>query len=152
MKASGNQILAIGVLVLFAVSLYGQESKPIPRLVDSFTISTSEERSLFLDLLFSEIEKDPGAVGYITIFCGKTCRYGEVEAHLRGIEMKINFRGFSRNKIKIINGGFRETFTTELWVVPKGACAPPLNSTLSISQVKFSGTFKSKSVPYDCCY
>ena len=80
----------IPVVILFSASvLFGQESIPTPRLFDQFSKVTAEDRSARFDNLFVELQNDPNAQGFVFIYCGKTCRYGEVEAHFRGIELKI---------------------------------------------------------------
>jgi hypothetical protein len=43
---------------------------------------------------------------------------------LKSINKEIDFVGIDRAKIKIIDGGFRETYTVEFWIVPEGAENP----------------------------
>jgi hypothetical protein len=43
---------------------------------------------------------------------------------LKSINREVDFVGLDRAKIKIIDGGFRETYTVEFWIVPEGAENP----------------------------
>lgn len=125
--------------------------KPRTLLIDQFGILNSEERSARFDLLFSEIGNKPGSTAYIVLFCGKKCQYGEIEAHVRGIEIKIALRRFNRSKLAIVNGGYRDKFDTELWLVENGAAPPDVKPTVNIKYVTFSGTTRKTFEYYDCC-
>lgn len=117
----------------------------------------SEERSARLDALFNELgfynesTKDSPSMGYILIYCGKRCRYGEIEAHIRGLELKIHTRGVPRDRLRIIGAGYRESQTVELWIASDGNAAPVPRSTLNIKQVTFTKTTKHIVENYDCC-
>jgi hypothetical protein len=126
------------------------KNSPI-KLVDQFGTMNSEERSSRLDMLFAEIAQTPNSIGYVLLYCGKKCRYGEIEAHQRGIEIKIALRRFDRNRIVVLNAGFRETFETELWISADPRVAPKPNSTVNIRLVEFSRSTKQEYEAYECC-
>ena len=121
------------------------------KLIEAGSYQTSEVASLHIDMLRSAMQKSSNSKGLIIVYCGKTCRYGEVEAHLRGINLSLGFKGVKIEDFIILNGGFREKLTVEYWVIPENACVPIPNSTVKIGDVKFKGTFKEKFVPYECC-
>lgn len=150
---------AILVIALAHVN-YGQsESKNQPspiaqneaKLMDAFGKLVSEERSLRFDLLFQEIQRSPESIGYVFLYCGKKCRYGEIEAHMRGIELKTAIRKFDRSRLVIVNAGFRDAFATELWLVAKGQCPPTPKPTVNIKYVVFAERGKYSMEAYDCC-
>lgn len=120
-------------------------------LVDQFGVMTAEDRSGRFDLLFSQIMQSPESVGYVFLYCGKKCRYGEIEAHQRGIEIKIGLRRFERNRIVVVNAGFRENFETELWIAKEKNDVPEPKSTLNIRYVEFSPSSKRAFEAYECC-
>src|SRR5215211_7638428 len=91
-------------------------SRSPTKLVDQFGILPAEDLSARFDSLFQAISQAPGSVGYVLLYCGKKCRYGEIEAHQRGIEVKIAMRMFDRSRIVVLNAGYRESFETELWL------------------------------------
>lgn len=156
-----HMVAAQCALVLLVIGTTGWGQQPLSQpdislpkavLLNSYTRSTSEEKSLFFDQLFAETARTPGAKAYVIIYCGKSCAYGEIEAHIRGMRvMKVLFRKFPSEQFLVIHGGFREVLTTELWVVPPGACPPMPSPTVEIDAVKFTGTQKDRMVPYDCC-
>ncbi|CAN5311640.1 hypothetical protein BH20ACI1_BH20ACI1_32670 [soil metagenome] len=127
------------------------DNQPKAILVESGQYKTSEMASLDIDMWRIEIGKNPNSKGLIIVYCGKKCQYGEVEAHLRGIYLSLRGKGVKKQDYIIFQGGFREEFTIEYWVVPENACLPTPNSTVEIKDVKFKGTYKSTLVPYDCC-
>jgi hypothetical protein len=125
--------------------------KPSVELVDHFGTLNSEERSSRFDSLFQQILQKTGSVGYVFLYCGKQCRYGEIEAHQRGIEVKIALRGFDRSRIVVLNAGFREKFETELWLAPDNELAPRPKSTLNIRYIDFAKASRLTREHYDCC-
>jgi hypothetical protein len=129
----------------------GKATTPTAKLVDEYGFLNSEERSLRFDLFFQELSKDPTATGYVYLFCGKKCSYDEIVAHMRGIEIKIALRQFDRSRLVIQNSGFRELFTTQLWLVPAGACLPAAETGVHLKNIEFTKPGKYLWVPYDCC-
>ena len=125
--------------------------KPSVKLVDQFGVLSSEDRSARFDNLFQEISRNAGSVGYVFLYCGRKCRYGEIEAHQRGIEIKIALRNFDRSRIVVVNAGFREKFDTELWLAASDAVAPLPKSTLNIRYIEFAKTSGPTRENYDCC-
>lgn len=107
---------------------------------------------MIIDRLRIEVFNHKDSKGYIIVYCGKICRYGEVEAHLRGIELSLRFKGVPVNTFKVIAGGYKEKATTEFWMAPANACPPPIDSSVGIREVKFRGKFKKTVVDYECCY
>ncbi len=121
------------------------------KLVDEFGKLNSEDRSARFDTLFQELKQKPGSIGYVLIYFGNKYRYGEFEAHLRGIEIKTALRNFDRSRLVVINGGFKDTFNTELWVVGNGDIPPRPKPTLNIKYVVFTERGKYLIEAYDCC-
>ena len=124
-----------------------------------------------LDFFAIQLQKEPGAKGYIIFYGGKTYlrgvynkkarRYVEVrllpirgEAQLRIAPWKpylTNSRGVEESKIEVIDGGYRQEFTIELWIVPSGAKPPPLLPTLKETEIKFrKGKVNLREYLSDC--
>ena len=123
------------------------------KLIHEGVYETSELASLYIDLLRNEMSKHPNSRGVFIVYCGKTCQYGEVEAHFRGINLSLQGKGWKRSEFAVINGGYREKFWIQYWAVPEGACLPVPESEIDIKDVKFKGTVKRNKnlVPHDCC-
>ena len=150
------RLLLILVLLVTAVAANAQDGAgktqaPTARLVDEYGFLNSEERSLRFDNFFQELSKDPTATGYVYLFCGKKCRYDEIVAPMRGIEVKIALRQFDRSRLVVQNAGFRESFTTQMWLVPSGACLPLAETRVHIKDVEFTKPGKYPRVAYECC-
>ena len=60
------------------------------------------------------------------------------------MKTRIKFRRFDEKRIVFIEGGFREKFTIELWVVPDGKLPP--TSTPTLTKMKYR-----KGKPQDSC-
>ena len=127
----------------------GKERKA--ELIHSSPYGNSELASAYIDVLRSAMQKHPNSKGVFVIYCGKTCKYGEVEAHIRGLNISLGGKGWKNSEFAILQGGYREKFTVEYWSVPEETCLPIPKSEIDIKDVKFKGTFKGKFIPYDCC-
>ncbi len=154
------QILFILIisLLLLAQGIFAQaddENKttnmPQARLITTSPYSNSEVESFNIDILGNEIRKNPNSKGVFVIYCGKLCQYGEVEAHLRGLNISLRGKGWKNTQFILLQGGFKEQLMIEYWLVPENACLPILNSSVDIKDVKFKGTYKRNFVAYDCC-
>ena len=146
------------ILVLIASQyVYGQsvmnsnEETVESELIESFDWFGSEVGLARIDHLMQRVNKSPNSFGYVIVYCGKTCRYSEVEAHFIGIREGIQHRGYDTNKVVFISGGFREKTTIEFWLVPKKACPPIPKPTFNIQEVKFLRTRTKLSFRYWCC-
>ncbi len=145
------------VFLLASKSMFGQEISKInnsatlkAEIIDSFQrdVITSEDADARIDNLSYQLSKNPNSSAFIIVYCGKICSYGEIEAHLRGIEATLTFKKLDKKRFTIISGGFREKSTSELWLIRENACPPIPTSTINVSEVKFKGMFKRKGVIY----
>ncbi len=62
------------------------------------------------------------STGYIINYGGRGDTKRD-EIQIRGSRMKgysVETRGVSLSRIETVNGGYREKFTIELWLVPRG--------------------------------
>ncbi len=145
--------------MLLSINITAQEIKttktvaalPAAVLIDTFGRATGEERSARFDNFFHQLLNNPGSLGYVFLYCGKTCRYGEIEAHFRGIELKTAWNKFPRERLVVLHGGYRDAHGIELWLAPEGACPPVQKSTVNIKDVTFSGGASTSLESYDCC-
>lgn len=150
-------ILVLGIS--FSQNTFGQKKGnnktieiPKTKLIESYRSFKSDEASMIIDLLRQAVGETLNSKGYIIVYCGKVCQYGEVEAHLRGIKLSLNFKGVDERQFIVISGGFQKQTTTEFWLVPANACPPTPNSTIDFKDVKFKGTYKYKIVDYECYF
>lgn len=72
------------------------------------------------------------------LYDGRPGRRGEADrlaARLRDYLVKT--RAIAPERIELINGGFREEWTAELWLTPRGAQAPSPTPTIQPGEIKF---------------
>jgi len=145
------------VFLLACQNLFGQQVSKLKNsetlkaeLIDSFQRDaiSSEDADSRIDNLSFQLSKHPNSSAFVIIYCGKVCSYGEIEAHLRGIENTLTYKKLDKKRFIIISGGFREQATSELWLVRENDCPPTPTSTVKVSEVKFKGMFKRKMVIY----
>ncbi len=77
------------------------------------------------------------------------------DALSRANEMKIflnTFPGFSNDNLVIINGGYKEKFILEVWIVPKNAKEPIPTPTIEEKDIKFRKGKPFKSRDISKCY
>lgn len=145
---------------LFSTNAFAQEAK----LFDETGNLSCEVFLANLDIFASEVNKaDTNSVGYIISYEGKYqksvydknrkfMKYQYVlpmfgESNERTYTMMnyiINFRGFPKEKLVFVNGGFRENYTVQFWVVPKLEKPPKIEPTLK--NIKYR-----KGIPIDIC-
>ncbi len=124
-----------------------------PREVDEFGDVCCEDEKARLDNFAIELQNNPEAQGYIIFYGGRrypSCwfggrrysarrpRFGEAEVRAARMEpYLVNTRGFSPERITVVFGGFRESWTAELWLVPRGAQPPAPTPTLQRRDLRY---------------
>jgi hypothetical protein len=104
---------------------------PIKRFDEFPSIAHDDDKARF-DNLAIELQNNPGATGYIIAYAGRNSRAGEADRMTkRAADYLSTTRGISRDRIVVINGGYREVNSFELWLVPQGAEAPRPTPTVS---------------------
>jgi hypothetical protein len=81
--------------------------------------------------LARELQAAPGAQGYIIVYGGRCA--GETQALERAERAKewlINKHAIDASRIVVIDGGYRETLTTEIFVGPVDATLPELQASV----------------------
>ncbi|HVF55744.1 MAG TPA: hypothetical protein VM934_06315 [Pyrinomonadaceae bacterium] len=96
-----------------------------PRKTDEFGEIARDDEKARLDLFAIELQNEPGAQGYVIGYGGRRPRFGDGQRRAdRARDYLVNTRGIDASRIVTLNGGFRESGTTELWIVPPGATPP----------------------------
>ncbi|CAN5577639.1 hypothetical protein BH20ACI4_BH20ACI4_08720 [soil metagenome] len=151
-------LIFVFFIFLFGQNVFAQENnenknsiEAKAELLETHPYENSELASLYIDVLRNAMRKHSNSKGVFIIYCGKVCSYGEVEAHIRGLIVSLNGKGWKPAEFAVLQGGYRETLEVEYWLVPENSCLPIPNSEIDIKDVKFKGTFKRKFVAYDCC-
>lgn len=112
----------------------------VAREFDECNNCTFDDQKARLDNLAVELQNDPSAHAHIIVYGGKTSPIGQVDRLMtRARDYLVNERGIDNSRIVVVNGGFRESDTVELWVVPTGAAAPRATPTVQAGDLKPAG-------------
>jgi hypothetical protein len=103
-----------------------------PKRFDEFPSVAHDDDKARFDNLAIELQNNPGATGYIIAYAGRNSRPGEADRMTkRAADYLSTTRGISHERLVTINGGYRESNSFELWLVPQGAEAPRPTPTVS---------------------
>jgi hypothetical protein len=132
--------LLISFCFSFKGAVYDQ-----PLRFDSFGGIDCKQEVVRLDNYLSAVEATPKSTAVVIVYGGRRdTRQGEVLARLVGIRDYLTQKGLDTERILILNGGYREKLTIELWLLPSPEHATTLlNPTLRHDEVVFrKGTIK----------
>ena len=96
-----------------------------------------DDQKARLDNLAIELQNDPSTRAYIIAYGGRTGPLNQVEVLMsRAREYLITQRGIDAARFEVVNGGFREENSVELWIVPSGAAPPKPSPTVQAKDLK----------------
>jgi hypothetical protein len=109
----------------------------VAREFDECNNCTFDDQKARLDNLAVELQNDPSTRGYVIAYGGRMSPVGQVEKLMsRAREYLVTQRGIDASRLVVVNGGFREDDSVELWVVPSGASAPQPTPTVQAGEIK----------------
>ena len=117
-------------------------------MFDHFENINCESEKARLDNFTSQLRNQSDSVGYIVFYGGRqygqsgrtsSPRRNEGEARVARLKPYIvsGWPDLDPKRIIVVNGGYRETWQADLWVVPNGAKVPIPTPTLKPEQIKF---------------
>lgn len=137
------KLLSIIILVAVLVSNSSPQQQGLPKL--AYKLKDVEEFGccgidLELGLLEEALQTEPGGRAHIIGYSGPVDPQGKLSRYLG--YMKANFSdslGDDSNPVSVVNGGYRQEFTIELWIVPRGAKAPELTPSITTTVIDYRG-------------
>ncbi len=106
----------------------------VPRayLLDEFGRLSECERGARHDIFFAELSKNIGTTGVAIFYNAPDTLpvHFDNPAALTFFAGHARFRRFDISRITVVNGGFRESASTEFWIVPEGAEPPGPTRTI----------------------
>lgn len=139
-------------VIVLAFCVSGSTSPQDSRKFDEFGDINCEAEMAHLDNLAVTLQSEPANKGLIIFYGGRRSR-GRLpkrgEAAARAARIKpylVQRRGIPTDRVIVIDGGYREKWSAELWVVPPGATMPAPRPTIPIGKIKFR---KGKLNPRD---
>lgn len=98
---------------------------------------TFDDQKARLDNLAIDLQNDPSTRAYIIAYGGRMSPLGQVEVLMsRARDYLVTQRGIDASRLTVVNGGFREEDSVELWTVPSGAASPRPTPTVPASEMK----------------
>jgi hypothetical protein len=157
-----RNISIIALVLLVPTALYAQGQA---RKIDEMGQIRNAEICSRLDSLAFQLQANPDDRAYIIFYGGRKylqffydrkkqdivskevpAKRGEAQLRLLKWDDYLTFfRKIEKSRFEIINGGYREKFTVEFWLVPKGAKPPIPTPTLTEKDIKF-GKGRPKNV------
>jgi len=108
----------------------------VAREFDECNNCTFDDQKARLDNLAVELQNDPSTRGYIVAYGGRMSPVGQVNKLMsRARDYLVMQRGIDASRLVVVNGGFREDDSVELWIVPSGAAAPLPTPTVQAGEV-----------------
>ena len=117
------------------------------RKIDEISNFNWEDLMARLDFYAIQLQTAPDSSGHLIIYDGQRSRRGEVQGWMDCVKnYLVERRGIDNNRIMIVNGGYREKLTVEMWLVPRGGNLPQATPTVKPKDVKFrKGRLKKKN-------
>ena len=130
-------LLSSGLLLCnFLPPAHAQEAESLkPRKVDSYNdkIRSGEAEQWHLEDFLKVLAKEPNAKAYIIAYAGREDTPGKARRYaVRAKNYMVEARGVDPARIVTIDGGQREDFIVELWLVPNGARPPQPEPTMTV--------------------
>jgi hypothetical protein len=99
-------------------------------------IPLSDEKAR-LDNFAIHLQEQDDALGYIMVYAGQKALIGEASTRAdRAKSYLVNVRKLPSEKVVAIDGGYRESFTIQLFIAPKDAAPPIPMPSVDPSQVQ----------------
>jgi len=109
----------------------------VAREFDECNHCSFDDQKARLDNLAIELQNDPSTRAYVIAYGGRMSPVGQVDKLMsRAREYLVTQRGIDASRLVVVNGGFREDDSVELWVVPSGATAPQPTPTVQAGEIK----------------
>ncbi|MEO6393228.1 MAG: Ig-like domain-containing protein [Pyrinomonadaceae bacterium] len=111
-----------------------------PRKFDEYGRIKRNDEKARLDNYAIELQNNPSAQGYIITYGGRVGPAGEAQTRADFAKnYLVSVRGIDSGRLVTVDGGYKETGWTELWIVPSGATPPSASPTVDASEVKTTG-------------
>jgi len=124
------------LVCLLFITAFQQQSAPVARKLDSYNEIQHSEGEMWRieDFLIPALSADPQSSAYIIAYGGRADGPGKARRFaLRAKNWLVNYRGIDPQRIVAVDGGRREDFVVELWLVPKDAKPPEPSPTITVS-------------------
>ena len=137
-----NRFKAVAIFLVLAFGMTGFASDKL-RKFDEFGDINCEDEYARLDNLALQLRNEPNAKAVIVFYGGRRFR-GRLpkrdEAASRAARLKpylVQRRGIPAERVQVIDGGYKEEFQIQLWVIPIEVQMPLPDPTIQAKGIKF---------------
>ena len=137
-----TRTLKLAVFLLLMISGVVGAVADQPRKLDEFGDVNCEDEYARLDSLAVQLRDDPKAKAVIIFYGGRRFR-GRLpkqgEAAARAARLKpylVDRRGIPAERVEVMDGGYKEEFRIQLWVIPIELRATP-DTSIPEKEIKF---------------
>ena len=160
MKAQKATLVQVGLAALLVCCLVAYEniclaqtasSETSPVKLDEYGDLPTDDEAARLDLFAEKLFKQSKLRGYIVAYSEPQMERGYYLRRIHGIGRYLTeARGIEANRVVVMDGGCKDKFATELWLVPEGANPPTPTPTMSQPPVSISVAYKFDEECLDC--
>jgi hypothetical protein len=149
----------LGFLGLVACSLFLNGSSHLaqpfsqtaPVKSDEYGDLPTDDEAAHLDFFAETLRKESKVHGYVVMYTQPQMKRGYYLRRLHGIGRYLtDSRGIEGSRIQIVDGGYRDRFLTQLWLIPEGSELPLLASTMQPPIGRNSSAYQFDSECLNC--
>lgn len=142
-------LFLLPIVFLSGTICFGQQQRP-SSIFDHFGDICCEDEKARLDNFAVQLRNEPEATAWIVYYGGRqlqTCGSkrkrlplrGEAQARVARMKPYLvnSWPHLDGKRIVVVNGGYRESFEIELWIVPPGQQPPALTPTVKPAAIRF---------------
>lgn len=111
-----------------------------PYLVDSAPRYNFSELSARFQSFMVQLADHPGYTGYVIAYAGRNYGAWERNMALASIQRIIAFGKYDPYVVKVVNGGYREYNSVDMWVLPPGVEPPKPSPSVDAGLVQVKRT------------
>jgi hypothetical protein len=123
----------------------------VARKSDEYGDLNTDDEAARLDAFAEELRQHSNLRGYLVGYNQPRKLRGSYLRRIYGDQHYLSWaRGIEPNRVVVIDGGYRDKYRIELWLVPEGASPPPPAPTISQSQISDATSYKFDLECLDC--
>jgi hypothetical protein len=145
-----KRIVFVVMLTLVSGPSFLERAQQTRGIFDHFGDTCCNDEKARLDNFVNQLRNEPNATGFIIFYGGRRYRpfcsskrtvlprRGEAQARASRLKPYIldGWPGFDGKRIVVIDGGYRESWEAELWIVPPGEQPPNPTPTVKPNAIK----------------
>lgn len=109
-----------------------------PFLFDSTDNYLYSDLHARIDAFMVALNNNPELTGYIIGYAGRRTGPVEIDRALAVVTRVFNFRKYHSERVKLVNGGYREFNAVDMWLLPPGAASPVPTPSVDSKFIKVS--------------